>query len=216
MNGENSPENQAPEVILDLDEPEPPEAANAQAESAAAGADDVQEEMARLQQEVNRLHELYLRKLADFDNYRKRMEREKSEVRRFANADVLRECLPVVDNLERALAAPGEDAGGLRTGVELVLRQFHDVLSRFGVIEVDPLGNEFDPALHEAVFRRQAEDVDPNTVVAVLQKGYLLGEKLLRPALVEVAAPPAGATADGRQPSGPNGPAASPAPEDAP
>lgn len=151
--------------------------------------DALQEELTNLQQEIARFRELYLRKLADFDNYRKRQEREMGEFRRYANGELLRDCLPVLDNLERALAVPGGAAGGLREGVELVLRQFKDVLGRNGLAEVDPTGRPFDPTLHEAISRNEDSRVQEPTVVQVLQKGYRLGERLIRPALVIVAVP---------------------------
>ena len=151
--------------------------------------DALQEELTNLQQEIARFRELYLRKLADFDNYRKRQEREMGEFRRYANGELLRDCLPVLDNLERALAVPGGAAGGLREGVELVLRQFKDVLGRNGLAEVDPIGQPFDPTLHEAISRNEDSRVQEPTVVQVLQKGYRLGERLIRPALVIVAVP---------------------------
>ena len=157
----------------------------------APGEDAIQEELTRLQQEAAQLRELYLRKLADFDNFRKRKDKEVVDYRRQSNADLLRDLLPVVDNLERALAVGGEDAGGVRAGVELTLRQFRDVFSRHGVTEVDPQGQQFDPSLHEAVSRLHTAEAEPNTVVQVLQKGYRLGDKLLRAALVVVAAPAA-------------------------
>lgn len=159
--------------------------------------DEIEVEVTRLQQEVDRLRELYLRKMADFDNYRKRQERDMVEFRRFAHADLLHDCLPVVDNLERALAAPAGNGGSLQTGVELVLRQFKEILARYGLAEVNPLGESFDPSFHEAFQRQEMEGVAENTVVQVLQKGYLLGERLLRPALVVVAATPAGRAVGG-------------------
>ncbi|HVN75973.1 MAG TPA: nucleotide exchange factor GrpE [Thermoanaerobaculaceae bacterium] len=165
-------------------------------ESAAVGDEAFQEEMANLQQEIARFKELYLRKLADFDNYRKRQEREMGEFRRFAKAELMRDCLPVLDNLERALAVPGGDGSGLREGVELVLRQFKDVLARHGLNEVDPIDQPFDPTQHEAISRNEVQGVLEPTVVQVLQKGYMLGERLIRPALVIVAVPVAG-TAEG-------------------
>ncbi|MGE5236274.1 MAG: nucleotide exchange factor GrpE [Acidobacteriota bacterium] len=149
----------------------------------------VQEELGRLQQELDRLRELYLRKLADFENYRKRQDKEMAEFRRFANADLMHDCLPVIDNLERGLAAPVGNGEALHTGVELVLRQFKDILTRYGLVEVNPLGEPFDPALHEAIQRVDDVEVSENTVVQVLQRGYLLGERLIRPALVVVATP---------------------------
>jgi len=164
--------------------------------AAVAGGDEaLQQEIANMQAEIARFKELYLRKLADFDNYRKRQEREMGEFRRFAKAELMRDCLPVLDNLERALAAPGGDASGLREGVELVLRQFKDVLSRNGLSEVDPMGQPFDPTHHEAISRNETPGVAEPTVVQVLQKGFVLGERLIRPALVIVAVPPAAAAA---------------------
>jgi len=151
----------------------------------------LQQEIANMQQEISRFKELYLRKLADFDNYRKRQEREMGEFRRYAKAELMRDCLPVLDNLERALAAPGGDGSGLREGVELVLRQFKDALGRHGLTEVDPIERPFDPTQHEAISRNETPGVAEPTVVQVLQKGYVLGERLIRPALVIVAVPPA-------------------------
>jgi molecular chaperone GrpE len=154
------------------------------------GADEAfQEELQNLQQEITKFKELYLRKLADFDNYRKRQEREMVEFRRYANADLIRDCLPVLDNLERALAVPGGAGGGLREGVELVLKLFRDTLGRHGLSEIDPIEQPFDPAVHEAIQRHEVSGVEDATVVQVLQKGYRLGERLIRPALVIVAVP---------------------------
>ncbi len=159
-------------------------------EAGEAGAEDVvRAELARLQQETDHLRELYLRKLADFDNFRKRKEKEMADFRRQANAEMLRDLFPVVDNLERALSVGGGDVGGLRAGVELTLRQFKEVLSRHGVEELDPLGIVFDPSQHEAVSRLHTPAAEPNTVVQVMQKGYRLGDRLLRAALVVVAVP---------------------------
>ncbi|MGV8040956.1 MAG: nucleotide exchange factor GrpE [Thermoanaerobaculaceae bacterium] len=158
-------------------------------EEPPAQDDALRAEIDELQQEIDRVKELYLRKLADFDNYRKRQEREMAEYRRLANANLIRDLLQVVDNLERAVAVPGSGEGSLRVGVELVLKQLKDTLSRHGVIEVNPEGEPFDPTVHEAIQRVDRDDVDDNTVIQVMQKGYLLGERLLRPALVVVAVP---------------------------
>jgi|WetSurMetagenome_2_1015567.scaffolds.fasta_scaffold71465_2 molecular chaperone GrpE len=168
----------APVVEIDAEEPIEP-----------GGEDPVQAELARLQQEAGNLRELYLRKLADFDNFRKRKDKEMADFRRQAHSEIVRDLLPVVDNLERALAVGAEDTGGVRAGVELTLRQFKDVLTRHGVVEVDPMGEVFDPAQHEAVSRLHTDSAEPNTIVQVLQKGYRLGDRLLRAALVVVAAP---------------------------
>lgn len=151
----------------------------------------VQSELEALRKEHERLRELYLRKLADFENYRKRQEREMADFRKFASAELARDLLPVVDNLERALAVAPGSAAGLREGVELVLRHLRDTLAKHGLEEINPLGEAFDPAFHEAVQRRQRDDVVENTVVEVLQKGFLMHGRLLRAAMVVVAAAPA-------------------------
>lgn len=158
----------------------------------------IQEELAKLQHEVGNLRELYLRKLSDFDNYRKRQEKEMLDFQRFANAGLIRECLPVLDNMERALEAPGGDGDGLRQGVELVLKQFKDVLAKHGLEEVNPAGQLFDPAHHEAIQRTESAEVREATVMQVFQKGYLVRGRLVRPALVVVAMP--AATHDATEP----------------
>jgi molecular chaperone GrpE len=170
-------------------EPESTEVELVSGEGVTVGDEAIQEELQNLQQEISHFRELYLRKLADFDNYRKRQEREMVEFRRYSNAELMRDCLPVLDNLERALTAPGGDGKGLREGVELVLRQFREILGRYGLSEVDPIDQPFDPALHEAIQRYEVSGVQEPTVVQVLQKGYRLGERLIRPALVIVAVP---------------------------
>jgi molecular chaperone GrpE len=175
-----SDDDAVPELAIEVDAEEPVE---------TAVEDPLQAELARLQQEAGHLRELYLRKLADFDNFRKRRDKEMADFRRQANAEMLRDLLPVIDNLERALVVGGDDSGGVRAGVELTMRQFKDVLARHGVVELDPLGEQFDPSAHEAVTRLHTAEAEPGTVVQVLQKGYLLGDRLLRAALVVVAAP---------------------------
>src|SRR5512136_2060790 len=170
-------------------EPESTEVELAGGEGTTVGDEAIQEELQTLQQEISHFRELYLRKLADFDNYRKRQEREMVEFRRYSNAELMRDCLPVLDNLERALTAPAGDGKGLREGVELVLRQFREILGRHGLSEVDPIDQPFDPAFHEAIQRYEVSGVEEPTVVQVLQKGYRLGERLIRPALVIVAVP---------------------------
>jgi molecular chaperone GrpE len=183
-------------------EPETTETGLDSVEGPAVVDEAIQEELQNLQREISHFKELYLRKLADFDNYRKRQEREMVEFRRYANAELMRDCLPVLDNLERALAAPGGVESGLREGVELVLKQFRDVLDRHGLGEVDPIDQPFDPSLHEAIQRYEVSGVQEATVVQVLQKGYRLGERLIRPALVIVAVPGAGVAHTGPEESG--------------
>jgi molecular chaperone GrpE len=173
---------------------DPPEARTGDGPAPAAAAG----ETAQLRQEVADLRDRATRTLADFDNYRKRAERERQELRRYALLDPLREILPIADNLERALGASGP-AEDLKRGVELILRQLQELLRRLGVREVPAAGEAFDPALHEAVSRQESAEVRTPTVAETLVKGYQLHDKLLRPAMVKVAVPveePAG-TRDG-------------------
>lgn len=145
-------------------------------------------ELGRLQQELEDLRDRSLRTLADYENYRKRVERERTESRRYASFEVLRELLDVVDNLERAVAAPGS-VDELKQGVELILKQLHDLLRRSGVRPVPAVGEPFDPNVHEAVSRDQDATVDRPTVTAEHQPGFWMHERLLRPAVVSVAMP---------------------------
>jgi molecular chaperone GrpE len=157
----------------------------------------VEEALAASQAEAQKNWDLYLRARADLENYRKRAQREKEDLSRFANENLLREILPVVDNLERALehARQGDGGnGGLLQGVEMTLGQFQRVLEKFGVTPLRSVGEPFDPARHEALGQVESAECPPNTVVQELQRGYLLNDRLLRPAMVMVAkAPPVAA-----------------------
>jgi molecular chaperone GrpE len=152
------------------------------------GASDPATENAALKREVEELRSRSVRTLADFDNFRKRNERERDEIRRYAATEAIREFVGVVDNLERALSAGGT-ADDLKRGVELIARQMQESLRRVGVQEVAAEGAPFDPAVHEAVSREESADVTAPTVIAAFQRGYLLHDRLLRPAMVRVAVP---------------------------
>lgn len=146
-----------------------------------------------LQQEYDTLQDKYMRTLAEVENFKKRVARERVEERAFAAQEVVVSLLPVLDNLERALAAAQAQPGGsdspLYKGVELVCRQFEDALRKQGVQAVDtPLGQPFDPNLHQPLLQEPAEGQAEGAVLEVLQKGYRLGDRLLRPSLVKVAA----------------------------
>lgn len=147
------------------------------------------EDVDALRREIADLRDRSMRTLADFDNYRKRAERERSEVRRHVAAETIIDFLDVVDNLERALAAGGS-ADDLKIGVEMILRQLEDLLRRRGVERVAAKGEAFDPTLHEAVSRQEDPEVREPRVVHELQPGYLMNDRLLRPARVVVAVPP--------------------------
>lgn len=176
---------------VEAEAPEPPagqrEAAAERPAQEAGNAVDAGE-LARLQQELEDLRDRSLRTLADYENYRKRVERERTESRRYAGFEVLRELLDVVDNLERAVAAPGS-VDEVKQGVELILKQLHELLRRAGVRPVPAVGEPFDPNMHEAVSREQDPSVGRPTVTAEHQQGFWMHERLLRPAVVSVAMP---------------------------
>lgn len=183
----NNQRNVEPEEVVFLEDADPGDVA-ADTDERVEGSES--EQVSALREELNRYREQYLRKLADFENYRRRQEREMAEFRRVSHADLVKECLPVLDNLERALDMTDEGTEGFRAGVELILRQLRDVLGRFGLQEVDPKAEPFDPTFHEAVQRQEVPGLPEPTVVQVLVKGYQLYERLLRPAMVVVGVPP--------------------------
>lgn len=154
----------------------------------------LEDELAASRAEAEKNWDLYLRQRAELDNFRKRSQREKEDLARFANENLLRDLLPVLDNLERALdhaRKEGETGKGLLEGVEMTLGQFQKLLEKFGVSAVDAMGEPFNPAWHEAMGQLESTEHAPNTVIQEMQKGYVLNERLLRPALVLIAkAPP--------------------------
>lgn len=149
---------------------------------------DREAEVEQLQRELASLKDVSIRTLADFDNFRKRTERERKDLLRYSAEQPMREFLPVIDNLERALAAGGS-VDDLKTGVEMILQQMSDLLRRFKVEPVPALGERFDPTVHEAVLREESDEVEEPTVTAELQRGYTLHDRLIRPAMVKVAMP---------------------------
>jgi len=172
-----------PENVNDpeVQEHEPP-----RDEGAAPAA--IEDAVAALQQERNTLHDRLLRTAAEFDNYRKRVDRERRELSEFAAADVILELLPIIDNFERALQAPAPpEAENFRTGIEIIHRQMLDVLRKRGVKPIEALGTDFDPNFHQAVIHEPSAEHREGQVMQELQRGYMLGERLLRPAMVKVA-----------------------------
>lgn len=145
----------------------------------------------QLAEEKKKLFDQLLRRQADFENYRKRSEREQKEYRYTVQADLVDALLPVLDGFERALAAPAEGAGEeYRKGVELIYKQLYDSLARMGLEAVESVGRTFDPFLHHAVERVETTDHADQEIVEELQRGYMFKQKLLRPALVRVAVHP--------------------------
>jgi molecular chaperone GrpE len=137
--------------------------------------------------------DLYLRERADLENARKRHQRDKEEALRFANDRLLKEMIPVLDNLERAVDhadQADDDSQGLLEGVNMTINQFRKALENFGVKPINAIGTSFDPNLHQAMGQVESVDQTPNTVVTEFQKGYLLHDRLLRPSMVMVAKAP--------------------------
>lgn len=139
-----------------------------------------------LRRERDGLQDRLLRTAAEFDNYRKRMDRERRELADYTAGEVVSELLPIVDNLERALQASAED-DPLRKGVELIHRQMLDLLRKRGVKPIEALGTDFDPNFHQAVIHEESTEHREGEVMAELQRGYVVGDRLLRPAMVKVA-----------------------------
>ncbi len=159
-------------------------------ENAADGhetADDLALRVEELEQQLGQARDEQLRDRAELENQRRRLLREAEQARKFANEKLLAELLPVFDSLEAGLAANGE-ASALREGMELTLRQLARVAEGNGLLVVDPAGQPFDPERHQAMSLVPSPAHTPGSVVQVYQKGYVLNERLLRPALVVVAA----------------------------
>ncbi|MDT8450744.1 MAG: nucleotide exchange factor GrpE [Wenzhouxiangellaceae bacterium] len=140
--------------------------------------------------EVVQLKEAMLRMRADMDNREKRLEREMARARKFALESLMRDLVPVLDSIDQALASVDADAGAAREGMELTRKQAIDVLARHGLEVLDPVGERFDPTWHEAMTTQQTSEQEPDTVAQVLQKGYSLNGRLIRPARVIVAKAP--------------------------
>jgi len=170
------------------------EAAEASFSQLATRLADVEERLLAEQEESGRVREALLRKTAEFDNLKRRAEKEKTDYFKFALSEVFRDLLDVLDNFERALRhlSNGDAEAGtdVHVGIEMISRQLGEVLRKYGLEEVSALGLPFDPNVHEAVVREETRVSPPGTILDVLQKGYLLNSRLLRPAKVKVAAAP--------------------------
>ena len=146
------------------------------------------EDAETLKQERNELQDRLLRSAAEFDNYRKRTERERRELSDAVSADLIRDLLPVVDDLERALAAAANSPDeALRSGVELIHRQLLEAMRRRGAEPFETVGEDFDPAWHEALASEPADGRRDGEITAEIRRGYRIGPRLIRPAMVKVA-----------------------------
>src|ERR1700737_1422287 len=179
---------------IDRDEPggldETPEAKSVAADSAAADA-----EVAKLAADLQDLRQTLLRRQADFDNYRKRIERERAEDSKRYTARMIEPLIPIIDGFEHALAAHREPAyENYRKGFELIYKQLLDNVAKLGVERIDPAGKSFDPHLHQAVDRAETTDHADGTILQVFQPGYVFHGRVLRPAMVRVAVHPSPAS----------------------
>ncbi|HYA26452.1 MAG TPA: nucleotide exchange factor GrpE [Thermodesulfovibrionales bacterium] len=142
--------------------------------------------------ELADLRDKYLRLYAEFENYKKRVQKDKEDLARYCNETILYEILPIMDNLEMALSHSAENVSeGLVKGVEITLREFRRVTEKFGLIPIEAEGKPFDPAVHHAMSQVETPNVEDKTVVEEYRKGYLFGDKVLRPSLVAVSKHPA-------------------------
>jgi molecular chaperone GrpE len=168
-----------------------------QPEPPASGAESVDErlraleaELAKAREEAKQAQDRWLRERADLENVKRRAAKDKADLAKFASEGVLRDLLPVVDNLERAIAHAENQNDPLLSGVKLVLKSLQDVLTRYAVTRVKARGALFDPAEHEAMAQVESAVHEPNAVVDEHQAGYRLHDRLLRPAMVTVAKAP--------------------------
>jgi molecular chaperone GrpE len=161
-------------------------------ESGAGATEKPADPLEEARAEIARVRDQLLRTLADFDNFRKRTRRELEDAQKRGREELLREFLPVFDNLERAVVHAGQvsDAKAVADGVGMVLKQFADTLGRIGIKRVVTVGNAFDPTQHEAIQQIETDEHPAGTIVAEVQPGYAMGDKLIRAAMVVVAKPP--------------------------
>lgn len=164
-------------------------------DSASEGHDELAELRDKLQakeKESGENYQRYLRQVAEAENFKKRVNREKEDAIRFANENLIKDILPVIDNLERAIshAQGGGNGNPLVEGVEMVLKGLLDVFSKHGVVQVPAVGTIFDPGKHEAMAQVESSEHEPNTIINEHHKGYLFRDRLLRPTLVTIAKAP--------------------------
>jgi molecular chaperone GrpE len=169
--------------MRDVERMEDEGAAPAAADPAPALADEIVE----LRKERDSLHDRLLRQAAEFDNYRKRVDRERKDLGQMAAIDFVQELLPVIDDFERALQTDAPGAESYRQGLEIIHRTLMDMLRKRGVTPIDAVGTTFDPQVHQAVAYEEASDRRDGEVMEQFTRGYRLGDKLIRPAMVKVA-----------------------------
>jgi molecular chaperone GrpE len=157
------------------------------AQAATDAAPALADEIVDLRKERDALHDRLLRQAAEFDNYRKRVERDRKDATQYAAVEFVRDLLPVIDDFERALQTGAPGAESYRQGLEIIHRALLDMLRKRGVTPIDAVGTDFDPQIHEAVAYQDAPDRRDGEVMEQFTRGYRLGDRLIRPAMVKVA-----------------------------
>jgi molecular chaperone GrpE len=157
-----------------------------------SGSSDLEQALAAKADEVKGLNDRYLRLAAEFENYKRLAQRDQREQAKFANETLLKDLIPIVDNLQRAVDFSKSSASSdqLTQGVQLTLKQFLETLSKFGVRQISSVGEPFDPTRHQAVATTASDEQPENTIIHEHQPGYLLHDRIVRPAMVTVAAAP--------------------------
>ena len=167
-------------------------AKSAENSAEAVEPEEIEQRLEAASREAAENYDRLLRVSAEFENYKKRSAREMQDFRRYANQDLVKDLLPILDNLELALKSASEEektTNGLLEGIELTRQEILRVLEKHNVKQIDALGMPFDPSFHEAVMREETDDHPENTVTNELQKGYLMHDRLIRPSMVAVAMP---------------------------
>jgi molecular chaperone GrpE len=191
--------------VIDVDDPYGETSENSSSKEVEVEASSVQiaeleKQLIDLKREKDDVYDRLLRKHADFENFRKRTEKDKRDYMSYALSEFMVELLPILDNFERAMAHADDQAGAeYRKGVQLIYRQFRDLLEKKGLRPIETAGQPFDPNYHEAIGREEHPEVPENTILEEFQKGYFFRDKLLRPALVKVSYQPSGSAVDAEE-----------------
>lgn len=173
--------------VTEADESVDPETADSE-DAAAADASDPATQLAQARAEAADNHDRYLRAVAELDNFRKRTVRIRAETRDETIRDVLMQVAPLLDNFRRALGQDGDDLAAFRQGIEIIHKQFNDILAGYGLQEIEAQGQPFDPNLHEAMMQVPSDEHEPGMVMQEMEKGYRLNDRVVRPSRVIVSA----------------------------
>lgn len=170
-----------------IDEVEQKTEDNVKAKKETEEESSCEKELERKVKEIEEINERYLRLQADFVNYKKRIEKEKESIYSYASEEIINSLLPIVDNFERALSSSTNKEDSFYKGMDMIYKQLLEVLENNGLEEIEALHCEFDPNYHHAVFQEESEEYEEGIVLEVLQKGYKLNDKVIRPSMVKVA-----------------------------